>query len=121
MCRPIVWLLLLLSYPPVPVSAQDAFSGVGQDYVPEGKPTRRSGISTVKQCQAACAAKDDCKAYAFRRSKPACYFYSEVRMGGPMPGVIYSSGLAVVLKSGFVSAFKKSSFPPQPIPIQPAK
>src|SRR5207249_2181698 len=81
-CTPTLWLLLLLSYPSTPVSAEQEFSGVGGDYVPEGKAKRRSRISTVEQCQAACAVNDGCKAYAFRASKAACYFYSQVFMGG---------------------------------------
>jgi hypothetical protein len=121
MCRPILWLLLLLSCPSAPVSAQDEFSGVGRDYVPEGKAKRRSRISTAEQCQATCAVNDGCKAYAFRTSKPACYFYSQVFMGGTPRSRemgIYSSGLSIVPKTGFVSAFKRSSFPTPPAPVQ---
>ena len=50
MCRPILW-LLLLSCPSAPLSAQ-AFSDVGRDYVPEGKPKKQSRISTVEQYKA---------------------------------------------------------------------
>ena len=120
MCRPmpVLWFLLLLSCPLVPLFAQASFAGMSHDYVPEGKPKRQSRISTVEGCQAACGRKDDCKAYAFRTAKPACYFYSQVYMGGPR-GIIYSSGLSVVTKIGYVSVFKQSSFPAPPVPIKP--
>jgi len=51
---------------------------------------------------------------------PACYFYSQVYMGGSRLSRemgIYSSGLSIVPKEGFVSAFKRSSFPPPPVPL----
>jgi hypothetical protein len=99
------------------VSAQVRFSGVNRGYVPEGKGKRHSKVSTVEQCQAACATDEGCKAYAFRPSKPACYFYSRVYMGGTKRsrelGII-SAGLSVVSKSGFVSALENSSFPISP-------
>jgi len=60
------------------IEVLEGFSNVPADHVPEGKPTPRRGISTVEQCEAACAADSGCKAYAFRKAKPACYFYSEV-------------------------------------------
>jgi PAN domain len=94
---------------------------VGEDYVPEGKPERQAGISTVENCQATCALKDRCKAYAFQTSRPACYFYSRVFMGGTYDGrqaEIYSAGLAIRPKKGFVSGFKRSSFPERPAMIQ---
>jgi PAN domain len=119
--RSLILGILLLSCPTAPVSAQEAFD-VGRDFVPEGKPKRRSSISTVEQCQTACAVNAGCKAYAFRTSKPACYFYSQVFMGGTPRSRemgIYSSGLSIVPKSGFVSAFKRSSFPPPPVPVRP--
>ena len=120
MCRPMLVLcfLLLLSCPTAPLSAQVLFDGVGSDYVPEGKPKKQSRLSTVDQCQAACAVKDGCKAYAFRTSRPACYFYSQVHMGGtPLTREMgmYSSGLSIVPKKGFVFAFKRSSFPTPPV------
>jgi hypothetical protein len=100
------------------------FSGLGRDYVPEGKPKKRRRISSVDQCQAACASDEHCKAYAFRTVERACYFYSEVYMGGTSETRrlgLYSSGLSILPKPGFVYAFKRSSFPPPPIPIQPQK
>jgi hypothetical protein len=120
--RLIFLLLVLFSYSPAPLSAEDPFSGIGltKDYVPEGKPKRHYRISTVEGCQAACAASHKCKAFAFRTSMPACYFYSQVYMGGSRLSRemgIYSSGLSIVPKEGFVSAFKRSSFPPPPVPL----
>jgi hypothetical protein len=118
---PVLWFLLLLSCPLFPLSAQDSFPGVANDYVPEGKPKRQSRISTIERCQAACAMNDGCKAYAFRMSKPACYFYSQVFIGGTPRNRemgMYSSGLSFVPKNGFVSAFKQSSFPAPPIMVK---
>jgi hypothetical protein len=119
MGKPILW-LLLFACPSAPLCAQP-FSGVGSGYVPEGKPKKQAGISTVERCQAACAVNDSCKAYAFRTSKPVCYFYSQVYMGGT-PRLrelgVYSSGLSIVPKRGFTSAFKSSSFPARPVFVQ---
>jgi hypothetical protein len=112
MCRPILWLILLPCLS-VPVFAQE-FSHVKRDYVPEGKPKKQSSISTVEQYQAVCAVNDSCKAYAFRTSKPVCYLYSHVYVGGtPRTRELgmFSSGLSIVRKSGFVSTFKKTAFP----------
>lgn len=120
MLRPIFLLFLLLSASSAFSDAKDdPFLGVApsRDSVPEGKPKRQHRISTVDQCQAVCARKDSCKAYAFRTSKPACYFYSQVYMGGPR-GIIYSSGLSVVPKIGYVSKFKRSSFPAPPVMVK---
>jgi hypothetical protein len=106
------------------VEVLDVFVNVAAGHVPEGKSTPRREISTVEQCEAACAADNQCKAYAFRAARSACYFYSEVYMGGTPASRelgIYSSGLSILPKSGFVSAFKRSSFPPSPIPVQPSK
>jgi hypothetical protein len=100
------------------------FSGVSPDYVPEGKSRRQSKIMTLKQCEAACGANPQCKAYAFRTSKPACYFYSKVYMGGtPLTRQMgmYSSGLSIIPKKGYISAFKQSSFPPRPVMIREQK
>jgi hypothetical protein len=119
MFRPILW-LLLFSCPSAPFSAQ-VFQGVLSDYVPEGKQKRQSGISTVEQCQTACTANEGCKAYAFRMSKPVCYFYSRVFMGGSPRSRemgLYSSGLSIIPKRGFVSAFKTSSFSPPPVYVR---
>ena len=67
-----------------------------------------------------CAADSECKAFAFRTTKPACYSYTRVYMGVRMPrrfpAQAYSSGLSIVPKLGFVSGFKKSSFPDWPFP-----
>ena len=106
------------------IEVLEGVSHVTADNVPEGEPTPRRGISTVEQCEAACAADNGCKAYAFRTAKPACYFYSEVYMGGTPASRklgVYSSGLSIRPKPGFVSAFKRSSFPPSPTPVQPQK
>jgi hypothetical protein len=123
MLRPIFLLFLLLSASSAFSDAKDPFLGVAptRDYVPEGKPKRQHRISTVDQCQAVCARKDACKAYAFLASKPACYFYSQVFMGGtPRSRQMgeYSSGLSIVPKQGFVSAFKRSAFPPMLVPVR---
>src|SRR5687767_2765541 len=116
MCRVMVWAVLLCMASTLP--GQDRFEDVGRDYVPEGKPKRQARISTVQQCQAACATKASCKAYAFYTSKPACYFYQEVFMGGtPLSRKMgmYSAGLSIVPRTGFVSAFKHGSFPAPPV------
>ena len=118
-----IFLLVVLRMFTGPLSAQDPFSGIGvsEDYVPEGKSKRQSRISTVEQCQAACAVNHRCKAFAFRTLKPACYFYSQVYMGGSSRSRsigLYSSALSIVPKKGFVSAFKPSSFPPPPVLVQ---
>lgn len=113
-----------LAKPQLGPSAEVPFSVLNRDYAPEGKPKKQRRISTVDRCQAACASDDRCKAYAFRTVEPACYLYSEVFMGGtPRPRRLglYSSGLSILPKPGFVCAFKQSSFPPPPMPIQPQK
>ena len=116
-------LLLLLSLELTLLAKDDPFAGVGatKDYVPEGAQHRQARISTMERCQAGCAANTKCKAYAFRTTKPACYFYWQIYMAGtPLSRKmgIYSSGLSIVPKSGFVSAFKHSSFPPPVTPVQ---
>ena len=108
--------MLLVSL--IAVSGEGDFSGVGYGYVPEGKPRQQSKLVTLERCENACAASPRCKAYAFRTSKPLCYFYSEVFMGGtPLAREtgLYSSGLSIVPKEGFTSAFKRSSFPSRPV------
>jgi hypothetical protein len=115
-------LLLILSFPLVAAAAQE-FSE-GRDSVPEGKPKKQRRISTVNRCRAACDSDQRCKAYAFRTVKPACYFYAEVFMGGTPESRrlgLYSSALSILPKPGFVYAFKRSSFPPVPVPVQPPK
>ena len=121
-----IFVLLVLSCSSALLFGQDPFLGIGvtKDYVPEGKAKRQSRISTVEQCQAACAVNHSCKAFAFRTSKPTCYFYSQVYMGGTPRSRklgIYSSGLSIVPKRSFVSAFKHGSFPPPLVPAQPPK
>ena len=116
-------LLLLLSMELALLATDDPFAGVSatKDYVPEGTPHRQARISTIQQCQAVCAANTKCKAYAFRTLKPTCYFYWQVYMGGTPRSRdmgILSSGLSILPKSGFVSAFKHSSFPPRVTPVQ---
>ena len=124
MSRLIFSLLVFFAGSPAALCAEnDPFAGIGltKDYVPEGKPRRQPRISTMEGCQAACASNGRCKAFAFRTSIPACCFYSQVYMGGsPLSRKlgIYSSGLSIVPKEGFVSAFKHSSFPPPPVMIQ---
>jgi hypothetical protein len=116
--RALASLLLILSLSLVPVAAQE-FQG-GRDCVPEGKPKKQRRISTVDQCRTACASDERCKAYAFQTLKPACYFYARVFMGGAPKNRrlgLYSSGLSILPKPGFVYAFKRSSFLPAPVPV----
>ena len=121
--RLICSLLVLFAVSPATSGAEDyPFLGIGltNHYVPEGKPKRQAGISTVERCQAACASNHGCKAFAFRTSMPACYFYSRFYMGGtPLSRELglYSSALSIVPKKGYVSAFKHSSYPPPPVMI----
>jgi len=106
------------------VEASNGFSQVTPGHVPEGKATRRRGVATAEQCESACASTLDCKAYAFDTVKLACYFYSEVFMGGTPETRrlgLYSSGLSILPKTGFICAFKRSSFPPPPVPVQRPK
>jgi PAN domain len=118
----LVWTLLFTSA--VSLAAEDPFEGIGvsKDYVPEGKPRRKPGIATVGRCQTACSADTRCKAFAFRTTKPTCYFYSTVYMGVSKKSRklgVYSSGLSIVPKQGFVSAFKRTSFPAPPGMLNP--
>lgn len=106
------------------VEALNGFSGVTPGYVPEATAMPRPGVGTVEQCESACSSSLTCKAYAFDTVKFACYFYSEVFMGGTPETRrlgMYSSGLSVLPKTGFISAFKRSSFPPLPVPVQRPK
>jgi len=122
MRRAFASLLLILSLPLVPAAAQE-FEG-GRDYVPEGKPKKQRRISTVDRCRTACASDERCKAYAFRPVMPACYFYAEIFMGGSPKTRrlgLYSAGLSILPKPGFIYAFKRSSFPPALVPVQPPK
>jgi hypothetical protein len=120
----VAWLLVFF-WALLPVAAQEQFSGVDRDYVPEGKPKMQRRISTVwRKCQAVCSTDALCKAYAFRTVKSTCYFYAEVFMGGAAKTRrlgLYSAGLAIMPKPGFISGFKRSSFPPPPIPLDPQK
>ncbi len=106
------------------VEASSGFSHVTPDNVPEGKATLRRDVATAEECESACASTLECKAYAFDTVKAACYFYSEVFMGGTVETRrlgLYSSGLSILPKTGFISAFKRSSSPPPPVPMQPPK
>ena len=103
-----------------PLIAQERFQGITPGYIPEGRPQRRASIVTQEQCQTVCAEDSRCKAFAFRTTKPACYFYTRVYMGGgklARSAGIYSSGLSIVPNQGFESAFKSTSFPPRPVLI----
>jgi PAN domain len=103
-------------------NAQESFDLVSNDYVPEGKALRGPSSPTFEQCQTACGVDAKCKAFAFRISKRACYFYPVVYQGGSKRSRamgLYSAGLAVVPKRGYVSGFKKSSFPPRPVFFNP--
>ena len=106
------------------VEALSGFSHATPGHVPEGTAMRQPNASTAEQCESACAATLACKAYAFDTVNPACYFYSEVFMGRTPEGRrvgLYSSGLSILPKAGFICAFKRSSFPPPPVPVQPPK
>ena len=105
------------------VQAVAGFSHVSDGYIPEGKPIEQPGSSTLLQCEVTCARNPNCKAYAFRTAKPACFFYSEVYLDGTPESreLGYRSGLSILPKPGFVSAFKHGSFPPLPIPVQQHK
>ena len=108
------WLCIVILACVWPICAQEEFQRSSPDYVPEGRAHRRGSIATVEQCQAACAQDSQCKAFAFRTARPSCYFYTRVYMGGTKETRkmgIQSSGLSLVPKRGFVSAFKSSSFP----------
>ena len=76
------WILLFTSA--VSLAHEEPFEGiaVAKDYIPEGKSRKQPGIATVSQCQMACSADRGCKAFAFRTTKPACYFYTTVYTGG---------------------------------------
>lgn len=98
-------------------TAQAEFSG-GRDFVPEGQPERQKSIATVEGCQAKCAAAETCKAYAFSLRRRTCYAYTRVFMGGtPLTREmgVYSSGLSIRKRTGFVYGFKASSFPKRPV------
>lgn len=99
---------------------EEIFDGLSTSSIPYGKPARRKTSASVEGCQAVCARDSRCKAFAFRTRTAACYIYDRVyngeetsRLGRQMG--LYSAGLAIVDKEGFVSAFKKSSYPSHPI------
>ena len=81
------------------------------DSVPDGDSTKREGIGDLDQCQKACASETECKAFAFSKNEKTCNIYTQV-----LPGSRYfaTSGLGIVAKVGYISAFKRSSFPPHP-------
>jgi hypothetical protein len=120
----IAFSVIHLAKPQPGPSSEVPFSGLNRDYIPEGKRKQQRRITTVDRCKTACASDERCKAYAFRKVEPGCYLYSEVFMGGTQGTRrlgLYGSGLSILPKPGFVCAFKQSSFPPPPIPIQPQK
>ena len=99
-------------------NAQDPFTGLRDNSVPDGEATRRADVATLDGCRTSCATNDQCKAFAFDKSEQTCYLYTRVRPGGYPELGVYSSGLAIIEKAGYVSAFKRSSFPPPPFPFQ---
>jgi hypothetical protein len=106
------------------VEGPKGFERLRPDYVPDGTATPLRGVAAAEECESACGSSLACKAYAFDTVKFACYSYSEVFMGETSETRrmgIYSSGLSVLPKTGFISAFKRSSFPPPPIPAHPPK
>ena len=99
--------------------AQDQFDGTSQDWIPAGRSAKRVSTASVEDCQAVCSADAACKGFAFQTSKRKCYLYHCVYIGGQDSKLarqmgLCSSGLAIVRKRGFVSAFKRSSFPAPP-------
>ena len=73
--------------------------------------------SPADQCQAACADDPQCKAFAFKSANSACHLYDRVYPGGSKMTRnlgMRSSGLSIVPRRGYISAFKTSSFPPPP-------
>src|SRR5713101_1321618 len=86
----------------------EGVQGITHDYVPEGRDYRRVSIASLEQCQAACERDAQCKAFAFRTRNRSCYLYSRVYQGGSKALRALgarSSGLSIVPRAGFVSAF----------------
>ena len=75
---------------------------------------KQANLVTVDACRDSCAASVQCKAFAFDKAKRSCYLYTRVRPGGDPELGILSAGLAIVLKEGYVSAVKRTSFQPLP-------
>jgi len=116
--KSICWIILLVACEQMNAQAEDIWSRTEDNFVPaEGRAYRRRSSKTLEQCESACAADTRCKAYSFRTARPACYFYPKVYMlsKSARRAGLYSSGLSIVPKPGFVSAFKRSSFPPRPV------
>ena len=98
-----LWLSSALALGQTASPKQERFERNTPGYVPEGQPELRASIESEERGQAVCAEHSNCKAFAFRTTKPTCYFYSRVNMGGiRMPPnsdfQVYSSGLAVIFQ-----------------------
>ena len=106
------WLLILVVLSAA--HAQDPFDGLPDNFVPDGDAIKQASFLTVDACRNSCATNAQCKAFAFDKAERSCYLYTRVRPGGNPEMGISSSGLAIVPKEGYVSAFKHSSFPPLP-------
>lgn len=107
-----VWACLYPGY------SQERFQEQLNGYVPEGRPHRLSSTGDIEQCEAACAHDSSCKAFAFKTTTPSCFLYDRVYASGSKMNRklgMRSSGLTIVPKRGYVSAFKSSSFPPPPV------
>jgi hypothetical protein len=120
MCRSMLWLVLLFPCSPALAFAQDQFSG-GRRLCSRRQAGKAGRHLHCGKLPGYLRVKGPLQAYAFQTSRPACYFYSRVFMGGTYDGrqaEIYSAGLAIRPKKGFVSGFKRSSFPERPAMIQ---
>jgi len=105
-----IWLLTLLVCSAA--QAQSPFDGLTDNFVPDGDSVKQPDSVTVDACRDSCAASGQCKAFAFDKARRVCFLYTRVRPGGNPELGIYSSGLAILPKEGYVSAFKHTSSPP---------
>ena len=110
----LVALVALAAIHTLTAATQEDFQYIRANFAPEGKAVRKKAFVTCEQCESACRADSNCKAFAFRPARKACYFYREVFMGGGrklQAWGLLGGGLSIVPKRGFVGAFKQSSFP----------
>jgi hypothetical protein len=103
---PLILIVLSVAY------AQDPFQGLKENFVPDGDAIKQANLVAVDACRDLCAVSVQCKAFAFDKAERSCYLYTRVRPGGDPDLGILSAGLAIVRKEGYVSAFKRTSFPP---------
>src|SRR5579862_9334293 len=117
MCGAKFWTLVAILACLGSIHAQDRFQDRLDGYVPVGRPRGRLSVANIEQCQAACADDSQCKAFAFKSTNSACHLYDRVYPGGSKMTRnlgMRSSGLSIVPRRGYISAFKTSSFPPPP-------